>query len=106
MTEQAFRIQLTLTIHPGREDEFEKTWLEIGDAVTGHPANIGQWLARSSDEPGTFVVTSDWVSEEKFREFEHSPGHKTHREKLHPLRASGSMTTQHVLHHFAGEAAR
>lgn len=106
MADNVFRIQLTLKIHPGREAEFERTWLEIGDAVTSHPANLGQWLARSADDARTFVVTSDWVGEAEFREFEHSPGHRTHREKLHPLRESGSMTTQHVLHHLRGEAAR
>ena len=88
-----FRVMLTMHVHPGLEAEFERTWLEIGDQVTSHPANLGQWLIRSADEPSTFYIISDWVNERLFREFEATPGHLEHRKILHPLRASGSMLT-------------
>ncbi|MCM3922294.1 antibiotic biosynthesis monooxygenase [Frankia sp. AiPs1] len=100
-----FRIMLTMQIHPGREAEFEQTWLRIGDAVTSHPANLGQWLIRSEDEPSTYFITSDWVDEAQFREFETSERHLEHRKALHPLRASGSMATGSVLTHLAGAAS-
>ncbi|MEX5636340.1 antibiotic biosynthesis monooxygenase family protein [Parafrankia sp. FMc2] len=102
---QPFRIILTMHIHPGREQEFEQTWLRIGDGVTNHPANLGQWLIRSEDETSTYVIISDWVDEAQFREFEQSPGHLEHRKILHPLRASGSMVTGTVLAHLPGAAA-
>jgi heme-degrading monooxygenase HmoA len=88
-----FRVMLTMHVHPGLEDEFERTWLRIGDQITSHPANLGQWLIRSADEPSTYYITSDWVNERLFREWEQTPGHLEHRKILHPLRASGSMVT-------------
>ena len=101
-----FRVELTMHIHPGKEDEFEKTWLSIGDAVTGHPANLGQWLSRSDEEPGTYIIVSDWLDEPRFREFEKSERHLEHRKRLHPLRAGGTMTTMHVVHHLPPASAR
>ncbi|MCK9877445.1 antibiotic biosynthesis monooxygenase [Frankia sp. AgPm24] len=101
-----FRIMLTMRIHPGREAEFEQTWLNIGDGITSHPANLGQWLVRSEDELGTYFIISDWVDEASFREFELSEGHLTHRKILHPLRASGTMATGSVLAHLVGTASQ
>ncbi|CAO5174793.1 putative enzyme involved in biosynthesis of extracellular polysaccharides [Frankia sp. AiPs1] len=100
-----FRIMLTMRIHPGREAEFEQTWLSIGDTVTSHPANLGQWLVRSEDEQGTYFIVSDWVDEAQFREFELSERHLHHRQMLHPLRANGTMATGAVLAHLTGAAA-
>ncbi|WP_420801630.1 antibiotic biosynthesis monooxygenase family protein [Pseudofrankia asymbiotica] len=96
---------LTMHVHPGREEEFEQTWLRIGDGVTGHPANLGQWLVRSADEPSTYYIVSDWVNERLFREFESTPGHLEHRKILHPLRARGSMATGALLAFLPGAAS-
>ncbi|WP_285774606.1 antibiotic biosynthesis monooxygenase family protein [Microtetraspora sp. NBRC 13810] len=93
-----FRVLLRMEIRPGVEGEFERTWLEVGSAVTGHPANLGQWLARSEEEEGVYFIVSDWVDEERFREFEHSAGHVAHRTRLHPFRSGGSMTTMRVVY--------
>ncbi|OHV47315.1 antibiotic biosynthesis monooxygenase [Pseudofrankia sp. BMG5.36] len=100
-----FRVMLTMHVHPGREEEFEQTWLRIGDGVTGHPANLGQWLVRSADEPSTYYIVSDWVNERLFREFEATPGHLEHRKILHPLRARGSMATGALLAFLPGAAS-
>ena len=42
----------------------------IGSVITGHPANRGQWLLRSTEDASTYYVISDWVDEPSFREFE------------------------------------
>jgi heme oxygenase (mycobilin-producing) len=99
---EVFRVMLRMQIKPGREREFEETWARVGAAVTNHPANLGQWLAKSDDEDGIYHITSDWVDEPRFREFEHSEEHVHHRQALHPLRAGGSMTTAHVVYHMPG----
>lgn len=104
-TTQVFRVTLTMEIVPGREAEFERTWFAIGDAVTGHPANIGQWLSRSAEQESTYYIVSDWTDEPSFRAFEQSEGHLEHRKRLHPLRASGSMRTMNVVAHLTGAAA-
>jgi hypothetical protein len=45
---------------------------------------------------------SDWVNEREFRAFESSDAHLAHREKLHPFRSGGEMTTMRVRYAFAG----
>lgn len=97
-----FRVLLRMEIHPGLEADFERTWLEIGTVVTGHPANRGQWLLKSAEEEGIYYIISDWVDEPQFRQFEHSDQHLAHRVKLHPFRAGGAMTTMHVVHELSG----
>jgi heme-degrading monooxygenase HmoA len=98
----AFRVMLRMEINAGMEADFEAMWLEVGDSVTSHPANRGQWLSRSIDVPGVYYIVSDWVDEPQFREFEHSDGHLTHRQKLHPFRSGGSMVTMDVVAHLRG----
>lgn len=101
-TQQVFRVMLRMEIKPAMEDAFQQTWLEVGDSVTSHPANLGQWLSKSIDEPGIYYIVSDWVDEPKFREFELSDRHLEHRQKLHPYRTGGSMVTMTVVAHLAG----
>ncbi|HEX8780804.1 MAG TPA: antibiotic biosynthesis monooxygenase family protein [Nocardioides sp.] len=96
---------LRMQVRPGMEREFEEVWRGVGDAVTGHPANLGQWLSVSADEEGVYYVVSDWIDEARFREFERSPGHLEHRTRLHPYRSGGSMTTMHVIFAVTGAGA-
>lgn len=105
-----FRVTLRMEIKPGMETAFERAWLQVGDAVTSHPANLGQWLSRGAagaegEGGGVYYIVSDWVNESLFREFEHSDGHLEHRTKLHPFRSGGSMTTMHVVAHLRGAAS-
>ncbi len=104
MGEAAFRVMLRMQIKPGAEDDFERVWLEIGDSVTSHPANLGQWLSRAEEE-GVYYIVSDWVSEPLFREFETSERHLEHRQKLHPFRSGGSMSTMSVVAYLPGVAS-
>ncbi len=100
-----FRVTLRMQIKPGAEADFERTWLEVGDSVTSHPANLGQWLSRSDEGDGVYYIVSDWVDEPRFREFETSDRHLRHRQLLHPYRSGGSMVTQHVVAHLPGAAS-
>jgi heme-degrading monooxygenase HmoA len=99
-----FRVMLRLSIIEGKEKEFEETWYGIGSVVTDHPANLGQWLLRSYDEPRTYYIMSDWESEPLFREFERSERHLEHRVKLHPFRDGGSMATMSVVYSLPSQA--
>ncbi|GII80974.1 antibiotic biosynthesis monooxygenase [Sphaerisporangium rufum] len=104
MSEGTFRVMLRMQIIPGKEADFERTWLGIGDVITEHPANRGQWLMRGAEEESVYYIISDWVDEPRFREFETSAEHLEHRTKLHPYRSGGSMTTMTVVAHLAGSA--
>ncbi|GAA3732024.1 heme-degrading monooxygenase HmoA [Spinactinospora alkalitolerans] len=105
MSADVFRVMLRMEIHAGKREEFERTWLAIGDSVTSHPANLGQWLSRDAEDPGVYYIVSDWESEARFREFETSERHLRHREKLHPYRSAGAMTVMHVVSHLPGTGA-
>ncbi|MEV5341292.1 antibiotic biosynthesis monooxygenase family protein [Streptomyces sp. NPDC052676] len=102
----AFRVMLRMEIEPGKEAEFERAWLAGTEAVTGHPANLGQSLSRENHTDGsTYVIVSDWVDEPRFREFENSPAHLEHRATLHPFRTGGTFHVMEILHHIDGKAA-
>lgn len=101
----SFRVMLRMQIKPGMGPDFEKTWHSVGDTVSGHPANLGQWLLRSGDEENIYYIMSDWVTEDEFRTFERSPQHLEHRQQLHPYREQGSMATMHVVFDMAKERA-
>ncbi|MCW6009758.1 antibiotic biosynthesis monooxygenase [Micromonospora sp. CPCC 205371] len=92
-TKPVFRVLLRAQIAPGKEEAFEEAWRGVGNAVTGDPANLGQWLLRSNDEESVYYIISDWVDEPSFRVFERSDQHLEHRQRLHPYRTGGSMTT-------------
>ncbi|GAA3602650.1 antibiotic biosynthesis monooxygenase [Nonomuraea rosea] len=107
MTTPGFRVLLKMHIHSGMEDEFEQAWRSVGAAVTEHPANLGHWLMRSTSEDSVYYISSDWVDERRFREFEESWEHGEHRALLHPYRESATISTMHVVGHLlksAGEA--
>jgi heme-degrading monooxygenase HmoA len=103
MADPTFRVMLRMQIITGKEEEFEKTWYGIGSVITDEPANGGQWLLKSNDEPSVYYIMSDWVNEPLFRTFEHSATHLEHRTKLHPFRNGGSMATMSVVFHLPKE---
>ena len=100
-----FRVFLRFEINKGMEAEFEKTWLSIGDVITGHPANLGQWLLKDAEEESVYYVISDWVDEKRFREFEHSDAHLEHRKKLHPYRHGGGMHVMETVAYLPSQRA-
>ncbi|GAA1068912.1 hypothetical protein GCM10009665_74380 [Kitasatospora nipponensis] len=94
------RVILRMDIVPGREEEFEQVWLEIGKIIATRTANRGQVLVRATEGDGSHVyyVLTDWADEPSFREFETSQAHVEHRRRLAPLRAGGSMTVTRIVH--------
>ncbi|MDX3380097.1 antibiotic biosynthesis monooxygenase [Streptomyces niveiscabiei] len=100
-----FRVMLRMEIEPGKEADFERAWHEGTDAVTGHPANLGQSLSRSTAEDSTYYIVSDWLDEPRFRAFEDSPEHLRHRATLHPYRKGGSFHTMELVTHLSGKAS-
>ena len=94
----AFRVMLTMHVHPGREDEFERAWLAGSDVVTAQSANRSHTLARDTEDPTVYVISSVWTDEPSFRAYESSAQHLEHRAKLHPYRSHGSMAAMTVVY--------
>ncbi|MQY11633.1 hypothetical protein SRB5_17520 [Streptomyces sp. RB5] len=102
--EGPYRVILRMVINAGLEEDFEKAWTGSTEAVTGHPACLGQSLSKSTDEDHIYYIVSDWVDEPGFRAFESSDAHLAHRERLHPYRSQGSYNTMHVKARIEGKA--
>ncbi|MFI6389994.1 antibiotic biosynthesis monooxygenase family protein [Nonomuraea sp. NPDC050547] len=100
---RVFRVMLRMQIIAGKEEDFERVWYSVADVVGDDPANVGQWLSKSAEEAGVYYIMSDWADEARFRAFERSDAHVEHREKLHPYRSHGTMTTLHVVYDLGRE---
>lgn len=103
-----FRVILRMEIQQGKGPEFEAVWLSVGRIIADQPANLGQSLARATEEPDVYYVVTDWTDEPAFRSFETSEAHVDHRRRLQPFRRAGTMTVTEVVHQLpptAGETA-
>ena len=100
-----FRVMLRMQIHPGMERDFEQKWYAIGDGITGHPANLGQWLSRSAEEEGVYYVDQRLGGRAPVPGVRAQPAHVEHRTALHPYRSGGSMTTMSVVYTMTGAGA-
>jgi heme-degrading monooxygenase HmoA len=92
-----YRVLLRMQVVPGQEEQFEEAWRASASAISDEPANLAQWLSRSDDEEAVYYIVSDWLDEASFRRYEGSDRHRRHRERLHPYRSVGSMTTMTVV---------
>ncbi len=86
------RVLLTIDVDGPRQDEFVALWTRHAAVVAEFADNHGQSLARSHDDPGRFVITSDWTDESTFRIFEQSDQQQRYLQLLWPMRRAGSMT--------------
>jgi heme-degrading monooxygenase HmoA len=93
----AVRATLQMKVKEGRGEEFERAWRTIAEQVRRAPGNLRQSLARDPQDPDSFVVTSDWVSRERFGEFERSPEQDELTAPLRELRASATMTVHDLV---------
>ncbi|WP_240135290.1 NAD(P)-binding domain-containing protein [Streptomyces sp. MUM 178J] len=103
-----FRVILRMEIQPGTQDDFERTWWEVGSAIARQPANRGQTLTRATESEGgapVYYVVTDWTDEEAFRAFELSEAHVGHRRRLGRYRTGGEMTTTQVVYEIPPAAA-
>lgn len=92
-----FRVFLRLRTRPGEGPAFERAWRFGADLIAGQTDNRGQWLARSTEDPDTYYVISDWTDEPSFRSYERSTVHAEHLARLRPHRAEGEMSTMSVI---------
>jgi heme-degrading monooxygenase HmoA len=97
------RATLVMKVKPGRENDFEQAWRKIAAQVKSAPGNLRQALLRDPQEPGTFVLTTDWVSREAFGRFEKSPEQDELTAPLREMRESARMTIYDLVAHLESE---
>ena len=98
------RATLYMKVKDGRGADFEREWRAIAEQVRKEPGSVRQALARDTDDPDSFVVTSDWSDREAFGRFEKSPEQDDLTAPLRELRATARMTVHDLVVHIEGGA--
>jgi heme-degrading monooxygenase HmoA len=62
---------------------FEEAFAAVSRTVRGTPGHITDELLRSDDDPGAYILLSEWESREAFLAWEDAP---VHREATTPMR--------------------
>jgi heme-degrading monooxygenase HmoA len=86
------RATLAMKVKAGREGEFEQAWKAIAEQTQLAPGNLRQALLLDPQQPGLFVITSDWESREAFSRFERSDEQDQLTAPLREMRESVKMT--------------
>src|SRR5437588_7335835 len=100
------RATLSMKVKPGREGEFEQAWRRIAEQVRRVPGNLRQALLRDPNDASSFVLTTDWESQEAFGRFERSEEQDVLTAPLRELRESARMTIHQLLSHIEREDRR
>ncbi|CAL9352101.1 hypothetical protein SUDANB58_00485 [Streptomyces sp. enrichment culture] len=69
------RVVRLLRVREGREDAFVKAYRGVRERAVRFPGHLGEQLCRSVDEPGRWLLTSEWRSPEVLRRWRADPGH-------------------------------
>jgi len=77
------RVMVFARIAPSDRHDFEKAFESVSRRVKGTPGHLGDELLRSDDDPGAYVLLSEWESREAFLTWEDAP---VHREATTPMR--------------------
>lgn len=100
------RATLVMKVKVGQEEAFEEAWKVVAEQTRQAPGNIGQALLRDPKDPGIFVITSDWESQDTFRTFERSEAQDRLTAPLREMRESVSVTIYPLLAAFQGSTTR
>jgi heme-degrading monooxygenase HmoA len=73
--DMATRMLLFATIHEDKEHEFETAFAEVRRRVATVDGHINDQLLRQRDEPGRYLLVSDWDSRAACLEWLESPLH-------------------------------
>lgn len=92
-----YRTTLTMTVHEGFEEKFERTWARYADEIKTMDGQHGQALLRDIFEPRRYTVTADWSSRTALRSFQQSALRAALSAELEPLRESATKHVAHVV---------
>lgn len=77
------RVMVYARIGPDDRHAFERAFATVSRHVAGTPGHLRDELLRSEDDPGAYVLLSEWESREAFLAWEDAP---VHRELTTPMR--------------------
>ncbi|MFG3253163.1 antibiotic biosynthesis monooxygenase family protein [Streptomyces sp. NPDC048172] len=76
MTEPGVRILFHATVEEGREAAFLDAYEHVRKRVAEAEGHLGEELCQSLTEPGEWLITSAWASEEHYRAWAREDGHQ------------------------------
>ena len=80
----AARVMVFAKIKEGEYDKFEKAYAEVTSKVKGTPGHIADELLQRDDEPGSYILLSEWESKEAFLAWEDAPIHMNTTTPMRP----------------------
>lgn len=78
------RMMLFSTIDADREREFEAAFSVVRERVATVPGHVREELMRQHDQPGAYVLVSDWHSREQFMDWLRSEQHDVMTAEMRP----------------------
>ncbi|WP_406088508.1 putative quinol monooxygenase [Kitasatospora purpeofusca] len=91
------RTTLSMIVRPGREREFERTWLAAAEQSSRRPGALGQALLRDPSEPRHYTVTADWATHEDLAAYQASDHRVALSTALEQLRESAARSVLEVV---------
>lgn len=77
------RVMVFARVDTENRPAFEEAFAAVSRTVRGTPGHITDELLRSDDDPGAYILLSEWESREAFLAWEDAP---VHREATTPMR--------------------
>jgi heme-degrading monooxygenase HmoA len=77
------RVMVFARVDTDDRPEFEEAFAAVSRTVRGTPGHITDELLRSEDDPGAYILLSEWDSREAFLAWEDAP---VHHEATTPMR--------------------
>jgi heme-degrading monooxygenase HmoA len=68
-----YALHLTITIQPGREQEYEAWKIAQSELITRAPGFVKRTVLRDVDEPGVYFYVTFWESQETLDAFDQGP---------------------------------
>ena len=82
--DMSVRMLLFASIDAEKEKEFEAAFLVVRERVATVPGHERDQLMRQHDEPGAYVLISDWTTREQFQRWLKSDQHDQMTEEMRP----------------------
>jgi heme oxygenase (mycobilin-producing) len=96
------RVMVFARVDPSQRQEFESAFETVSGRVRGTPGHLRDELLRSDDDPGAYVLLSEWESRAAFLEWEDAP---IHRDATTPMRPFWTGRVERLIYETAVKLA-
>lgn len=94
----AIRVMVFAKIKQGEEKAFEAAYVEVTRKVKGTEGHLRDELLRSTKEPSSYILLSEWESKEKFLAWEDAP---IHMQTTTPMRPYWAGRVERIIYEIA-----